>query len=73
MKYWYKILPSYFLTYTYMSGWHDDGHGDSGKKSGGAGIDMGITSMIGSFFGLASGAGPMKEALKWGGGGHGHH
>lgn len=59
-----------------MSWWHDDhGHGDKGK-SGGVSIDVGITSMIGSFFGIASGAEPLKEALKWGGGwhdSHGHH
>ena len=42
-----------------MSGGHDDG--DHGKKSGGGtGIDMGITGMIGSFFGFASGASALK-------------
>ncbi len=46
-----------------MSGGHDD-HGDSGKKSGGSTMDLGITSMIGSFFSIASGAGPVKDALK---------
>ena len=35
-------------------------------------MDLGITSMIGSFFSIASGAGPVKEALK-DGGGQGHH
>lgn len=45
-----------------MSGGHDD-HADS-KKSGGSSMNLGITSMIGSFFGVASGAGPIKDALK---------
>lgn len=35
---------------------HDDhGHGH-GSGGGGKGIDIGVASMIGSFFGLASGA-----------------
>lgn len=65
---------SYFLITIHMSGGHDD-HDDHGKKSGGSSMNIGITSMIGSFFGVASGAGPIKDAIKgWGGGGgHDHH
>lgn len=40
-----------------MSGGHGhDDHGDHGAKSGGSSMNFGITSMIGGFFGLASGA-----------------
>ncbi|MDD2694183.1 MAG: hypothetical protein PHY14_04640 [Candidatus Gracilibacteria bacterium] len=58
-----------------MSGGH--GHDDHGKGDHGGGskstIDLGISGMIGSFFGIASGAAPMKDALHGGGGGgHGH-
>lgn len=47
-----------------MSGGH--GHDDHGHSGGGSKstMDLGITSMIGGFFGLASGAGAVKEALK---------
>lgn len=58
-----------------MSWWHDDhGHGDKGK-SGGASIDLGITSMISGFFGMASGAWALKTYIdgKWSGGGHSDH
>ncbi len=65
----------YFLIIIYMSGGHDD-HGDKDKKSGGKSMDFGITSMIGGFFGVASGAGAV-EAFKNGGGSgggwHDHH
>lgn len=48
-----------------MSGGH--GHDDHGKGDHGGGskssIDVGITSMISGFFGIASGAAPIKDAL----------
>jgi hypothetical protein len=54
---------------------HDD-HGDS-KGSSGGGIDIGVMSMIGGFFWVASGSGAMKMYKEggWGGGhdDHGHH
>jgi hypothetical protein len=45
------------------------GHGDDkdhGKKSGGGGIDFGITSMIGGFFGAVTGADAMKKYVEGG-------
>jgi hypothetical protein len=56
-----------------MSGGHDDhGHGDHGSK-GGSSINLGITSMIGGFFGAASGANAVKHYIDGGGGGHHDH
>ena len=52
-----------------MSDSHDD-HGDKGgKKSGGKGMDFGITSMIGGFFGAASGARAIQTFKEGGGSG----
>lgn len=72
-----KIIVLFHNQYSTMSAGHDD-HGDHGaKKSSGKSMDFGITSMIGGFFGTASGAGVI-EKFKEGGGGwgwhdHGHH
>jgi hypothetical protein len=62
-----------------MSGGHGhDDHGDHGaKKGGGKTMDFGISSMIGGFFWVASGAWAMKMYKDGGGWGwhddHGHH
>ncbi len=54
-----KIL-TLFHNYTYMSGGHehggDHGHEAHGSNSTGKTIELGITSMIAGFFGMASGA-----------------
>jgi hypothetical protein len=52
-----------------------DNHGKDEKKSGGGiKMDIGITSMISGFFGVASGAGAVQMYKDGGwGGGHDHH
>ena len=51
-----------------------DNHGKSDdKKWGGSSMDFGITSMIGGFFGLASGSSAVKTYVEGGGGWHDHH
>ena len=50
---------------------HDDKAG--GAKSSGSSMDFGITSMIGGFFGVVSGAGATKSYIDGGGGGNDHH
>ena len=59
-----------------MSGGHghdDHGHDDHGHGGGGGGgFDFGITSMIGGFFGAASGCTAMQNWREGNGGGGGH-
>ena len=62
---------SYSLISIHMSDSHDDKAGAA--KSSGSSMDFGITSMIGGFFGVVSGAGATKSYIDGSSGGNDHH